>query len=168
MTAHPRRLQLCLLRHAHAGDSETWSGPDGARPLSAKGRAQAARLADFLAGVAFRTDVVVSSPKLRALETAQPLAARLGLEVVVDDRLAGGGLAPGDVEAILADRADPGRAVLVGHDPDFSDLLATLTGSEAIPMRKGALARLDLERPLAPDAAVLRWLVPPDLLEREA
>ena len=51
-------------------------------------------------------------------------------------------------------------------DPDFSDLLASLTGSPAIRLRKGALALLDVGRPLAAGSAELRWLVPPDLLRR--
>ncbi len=52
---------------------------------------------------------------------------------------------------------------VVGHDPDFSELVSELVGAP-IPMRKGALARIDVERPLAPGAGDLRWLVPPDLL----
>lgn len=167
MSAHRDRVQLYLLRHAHAGDPEGWDGPDGARPLSERGRDQAARLADFLAGVGFRAEAIVSSPKVRALETARPLARRLGLDVIADDRLAGGGLEAEDVETILADRGDPARLVLVGHDPDFSALVALLTGSDTIPMRKGALARLDSGRPVEPGQSVLRWLVPPDLLDRD-
>ena len=54
--------------------------------------------------------------------------------------------------------------VLVGHDPDFSDLAASLTGSATTTIRKGAFARIDVPRPLQPGAGTLRWLVSPDLL----
>ena len=60
----------------------------------------------------------------------------------------------------------PDRPILVGHDPDFSDLLGSLTASPGLRLRKGAFALLDVERPLTPGSAELRWLVPPDLLRR--
>ena len=65
---------LHLLRHADAGDPEAWRGDDAARPLSPKGEAQAERLGAFLAGAGFRTDAVISSPKVRARRTAEIVA----------------------------------------------------------------------------------------------
>jgi hypothetical protein len=59
-------IQLCLLRHADAGDPEAWAGDDAERPLSPKGEAQAERLATFLHGVRFGVDAVISSPLIRA------------------------------------------------------------------------------------------------------
>jgi phosphohistidine phosphatase SixA len=67
----------------------------------------------------------------------------------------------------LRDAGDPSRPVIAGHDPDFSELVAELCGAPQIPMRKGALARIDLERPLTAGGGTLRWLVPPDLLKPE-
>ena len=52
----------------------------------------------------------------------------------------------------------------MGHDPDFSELVAVLVGALRIPMRKGALARIDADLPLRPAGGILRWLLPPDLL----
>lgn len=160
----PDEIQLHLLRHAHAGDPLAYDGPDDARPLSAKGEKQALRLARFLAGIGFQPDAIVTSPKVRAARTAELVAERLGGEVRVDPRL-GGALDLGAVEAILDDIGAPRRPVIVGHDPDFSELVATLAGAGRIPMRKGALARIDVARPLAAGSGTLRWLVPPDLLE---
>lgn len=157
-------VELHLLRHADAGDPLVWSGPDASRPLSQKGRRQAERLAEFLATVDTRPDTIVSSPKVRARETAEIVGARLGIVVIEDDRLAGG-LGLDHVEAVLADRGDPARPMLVGHDPDFSELLALLIGPGSPPLRKGALARVDAVRPLRPGSGTLRWLVPPDLLK---
>ena len=158
------RLDLSLLRHADAGDPYAWPGEDAARPLSAKGRRQAQRLGVHLARIGFEVDVILASPKLRALETATLVAEALGREPEVDDRL-GSSLSIGLLNELLAGRDPGGSAMLVGHDPDFSDLLAELIGIEDLALRKGALARLDATWPLAAGTAVLRWLVPPDLLK---
>ena len=163
MTDAAGPTQVLLLRHAHAGTPEAWRGDDDARPLSEKGRRQATRLGAFLAAAGERPDLIVSSPKVRARETADLVAHELGGHVRLDNRL-GGGLTVEVVEAILAELGDPRRPMLVGHDPDFSDLLATLVAAPSVPMRKGALARVDLERPIRPGGGTLRWLVPPDLL----
>jgi phosphohistidine phosphatase SixA len=69
------------------------------------------------------------------------------------------------LETLLRDAGDPSRPVVAGHDPDFSELLAELAGAERIPMPKGALARIDIERPLRAGGGTLHWLVPPDLLK---
>jgi phosphohistidine phosphatase len=156
-------MELYLLRHAHAGDPGTWDGPDERRPLSDKGEKQADRLGRFLAGVGFEPDAIITSPKLRAAQTAKLVAERLGLPVGEDERLARE-VGIGALEAILRDAGNPGRPVIVGHDPDFTDLVAILCGAARVPMRKGALARIDVERPLQPGGGPLRWLVPPDLL----
>ena len=155
--------ELYLLRHAHAGNPGTWDGPDDARPLSDKGQAQADRLGRFLAEIGFRPDALITSPKVRAAQTAEIVGQHLGVPVGVDARL-GGELGVGAVEGLLDDAADPQRLVIVGHDPDFSELVALLCGAERVPMRKGAFARIDASRPLEPGGGTLRWLVPPDLL----
>ena len=158
--------ELYLLRHAHAGDPMAWEGPDEQRPLSDKGEKQADRLGRFLAGVGFRPAKIITSPKVRAARTAEIVAGHLGLGVELEERLADQlGLA--ELEALLRDAGDPERPVLVGHDPDFSELVSVLCDTSRVPMRKGALARIDAERPLQPGAGTLRWLVPPDLLKPE-
>jgi phosphohistidine phosphatase len=159
-----RAVQLHLLRHAHAGDPETWDGPDASRPLSSRGERQADRLGRFLAGIGFKTDAIITSPKVRAAQTAELVAKRLGVPVGTDDRL-GGELGLGTLEAILRDAGDPSAPILVGHDPDFSDLVVKLCGASGVPMRKGSFARIDADRPFEPGQATLRWLVPPDLLK---
>jgi phosphohistidine phosphatase len=157
-------IELHLLRHADAGDPAAWTGPDEERPLSEKGRRQAERLARHLAGIGYPFDAVVSSPKLRATQTAKPLATAVGLRVVLEPRLASA-LGPAELSAILDDAGNPSRPVLVGHDPDFSALLSLLTGVRG-EMKKGALARLDIEGPIEPGSANLAYLLPPRLLPR--
>ena len=155
---------MYLLRHADAGDPAAWTGPDEHRPLSSKGEKQSERLGRFLAGTGFRPDAILSSPKLRASQTADIVAGHLGVPVTLDARLASGAGVT-DVEAILHDAGDPGQAVLVGHDPDFSTLLQSLCVARNVEMKKGALARIDLIRPVGSGLGDLRWLVPPDLLK---
>lgn len=157
-------MLLHLLRHADAGDPEAWEGQDAARPLSDKGRGQADRLGAYLAGIRFRTDVILTSPKLRAAATAEIVAGHLGTGVSVEDRLAGA-LTLETLDAVLTDASNPERAVVVGHDPDFSELLELLCDAHNVPMRKGALARIEIDRPLQPAGGTLRWLVPPDALK---
>lgn len=160
-----RSVELLLLRHAHAGDPMAWDGDDAERPLSARGRKQAKRLARFLEEVGLRADVVITSPKLRARQTAEPVAKSLGLKLRVDDRLAGG-LDLDGIDGLLAEAGDPDRPILVGHDPDFTDIASELVGVE-VPIAKGAAVRIDGPRPLVPGSGTLRWLVPPDLLRPE-
>jgi len=165
VTRYPQRvtIQLHLLRHAHAGDPAAWDAPDASRPLSEKGERQADRMGRYLARVGLAPDAVITSPKLRAARTAEIVALHLGVPVSTDPRLAGP-LTLEDLEAILVDAGSPLRPIVVGHDPDFSELLSWLAGASSIPMKKGALARVDVDGPLAPGAGTLRWLLPPDLL----
>ncbi len=156
-------IELYLLRHAHAGDPAKWRGSDFDRPLSAKGRDQAERLGAHLAALGFQTDALLSSPLVRARETAELVGRAIREEARIDDRLAEPLSIP-TIERILDDAGDPTTPVLVGHDPDFSELLALLTGASSMAMRKGAIARIDIARPIAPASGLLRWLLPPELV----
>ncbi len=155
-------LTLHLLRHAHAGDSTTWEGPDEGRPLTRRGRHQAERLGAFLVRNAIRPDAIVTSPKVRALQTAEIVADALDLPVRVDLRL-GDGYDLVTLEQIALD-ARVAAPMLVGHDPDLSFALGGLCHADGLTMRKGALATIDVRLPFRPGSGILRWLVPPDLL----
>jgi phosphohistidine phosphatase SixA len=157
-------IALHLLRHAHAGDPARWHGDDDVRPLSGKGRAQCEQLARLLARVDEAPDLFITSPRTRALETAEIVASALKAEVVVDRRLAGP-LDAGIVTDILLAAGPAERPCIVGHDPDFSELLGELVGAGEITMRKGALARVDFAtRDVAAGLGTLRYLIPPELL----
>ena len=162
-TAHGERTELYLIRHADAGDPEAWTGSDDVRPLSGKGEKQAKRLGRFLAELGFRPDAVITSPKARARQTAEIIADSLGVEIAIDERLAGG-VDVVAIEAILFDAGEPERPVLVGHDPDLSELTSWIAGAGPIALKKGALVRIDTIRPISQASGTLRWLVPPDLL----
>jgi phosphohistidine phosphatase len=120
---------LWLLRHAEAADGLE----DDHRPLTERGVRQADAVGRALARLGTKIDVCLSSPKLRALQTAQRACEPLGLEVTVEPRLSGEPFDAGELTAGLGD------VLLVGHDPSFSLLLHDLTGVQAR-MRKGGLA----------------------------
>jgi len=155
-------FSLFLLRHAHAGNPDHWTGDEADRPLSARGKDQAKRLGKLLAEHGVVPDTILSSPKLRAHQTANIVADALGVGVTCDARLAG----EFDLDALagLMAGVGSGSLMVVGHDPDFSEMLATLVGAAEMPMRKGAIARVDLAMPLGPGCGILRWLLPPELL----
>jgi phosphohistidine phosphatase len=120
---------LWLLRHAQASDGF----PDDERPLTERGVHQAEAAGRALARLGTNIDVCLSSPKLRALQTAQRACEPLGLTVTIEPALAG---EPFDVHALTDGLGD---VLLVGHDPSFSLTLHDLTGAQAR-MHKGGLA----------------------------
>ena len=120
---------LWLLRHADAVDGT----PDDERPLTERGVMQAQDAGRALAALGVTLDACLSSPKVRAVQTAQHACAPLGVEVTIDRRLAGEPFEAYDLVAGLGD------VLLVGHDPSFTLTLHDLTGAQAR-MRKGGLA----------------------------
>jgi phosphohistidine phosphatase len=114
-------VRLILVRHAEAAPGN----PDELRPLTPDGRAAARELGERLAGE--RPDAVVSSPLLRARDTAEAIAAAAGLTAEADGRLAPGATA-GDVRAAVAGRGE--TVVAVGHVPDLPEAVLELTGRE--------------------------------------
>lgn len=124
---------IYLLRH---GDAETRNGDDDARRLTAKGRRQSRAAGEALAALNEEIDACLTSPKLRAAETARLACEALGLRAETANELRGGGL---DALGLAAGRGD---VLLVGHEPDLSDEVARLTGAKA-KVRKGGLAVVD-------------------------
>ncbi|HTU94471.1 MAG TPA: phosphoglycerate mutase family protein [Solirubrobacteraceae bacterium] len=120
---------LWLLRHADAADG----APDDERPLTERGVTQAQDAGHALAALGVPIDICLSSPKLRAVQTAQQACAPLGVEVTLEPRLSG---EPFDAYDLVAGL---GEVLLVGHDPSFTLTLHDLTGAQAR-MRKGGLA----------------------------
>jgi phosphohistidine phosphatase len=121
---------IWLLRHAEARDGS----PDAERPLTEKGERQARAAGAALAALGVRLDGCLTSPKLRADQTARLACEPLGVEVRVDDRLSGGPIDPDELaEGVGED------VLLVGHDPDFSMAVHRLTGAQ-VRMKKGGLA----------------------------
>lgn len=129
---------LWLLRH---GDAEPHGlRDDFARRLTERGCQQARAAGRALARLEVGFEHVFSSPRVRALETARLACAELGIEPIVHDPLSGG-FDQRDADELLFAISDSSAVLLVGHEPDLSQLVAVLTGSR-IDMKKGGLAAL--------------------------
>jgi phosphohistidine phosphatase len=123
-----------LLRHGEAEDGE--GRPDEERELTEKGRrqAQAAGLALSILGAGI--DACLTSPKIRARDTARLACEALGIEPEETIDLRGG---PFDARELADGR---GNVLLVGHEPDMSREILRLTGAE-VKLRKGGLAAVE-------------------------
>jgi phosphohistidine phosphatase len=122
---------IWLLRHADAADGS----PDAERPLTEKGREQSRAAGTALKRLGVRLDACLTSPKVRARATAELACEAAGAPAPqLEPRLAGG---PFDADALVAGLGDD--VLLVGHDPDFSMAVHTLTGAQ-VRMKKGGLA----------------------------
>jgi phosphohistidine phosphatase len=123
---------IWLLRHAEAEDGS----PDAARELTKKGKRQSRAAGLALKSLGIELELCLTSPKVRARDTAVIACEVLGVEVREDDRLAGG---PFDPEAVAAGLEE---VLLVGHDPDFSMAVHDATGAQ-VRMKKGGVAGIE-------------------------
>ena len=129
---------IWLLRH---GDAEPHgTREDFERRLTARGERQSRAAGLALARLEVRFDHVFASPRVRAFDTARLACAELGLEPVVHEPLSGG-FDERDNEELLAAMPEGASLLLVGHEPDLSHLVATLTGAR-VEMKKGGLAAI--------------------------
>jgi phosphohistidine phosphatase len=124
---------LWLLRHGDAAEGS----PDAERPLTEKGEEQARAAGRALRKIGVRPSACLTSPKRRAADTAKLACEELGVEPQLEPKLAGG---PFDAEALAAGLGED--VLLVGHDPDFSMAVHSLTGAQ-VRMKKGGLAGVE-------------------------
>ena len=118
-------MQLYLLRHANA---DTIAQNDDERFLSEKGMVQAQRVAVFCDVHEVRPDVVLTSPLRRARQTAAAVTDRLKLKLQTADWLESG-VTPETIIAELQKLRHVPAVMIVGHEPDFGELVSFLTGS---------------------------------------
>jgi phosphohistidine phosphatase len=122
---------IWLLRHGDAADGS----PDSERPLTDEGREQSRVAGAALKALGVELHACLSSPKVRAADTAKIVCAELdGPDPHLEPKLAGG---PIDPEALAAGLGD--EVLLVGHDPDFSTAVHDMTGAQ-VRLKKGGLA----------------------------
>ena len=116
-------MLVFLVRHAHSDPGE----PDDARTLSARGREEAAALGERLGAHPTPPRIVLTSPLVRARETAELIGEATGSEVRADERLR-----PGANEELLREAVSglDGPVVAVAHQPDCSEIALALTGHE--------------------------------------
>jgi phosphohistidine phosphatase len=152
---------LYLMRHANAGVIRENPLLDAKRGLIKEGKDQCMLMARVLNALKVQVDVVVSSPLKRSLQTAQFVATEMGYEARVE---ASPALGPdgsyADFQELMARYADCDGVLAVGHNPNvfqFLGRMITGNGGAAIRMRKGSIARIDMER----HPPRLQWLIDP-------
>jgi len=150
---------LYLMRHADAGIARGNPLLDSKRGLVKEGKEQCMLMARVLTALKAPVDTIVSSPLKRALQTAQFVGTELGFDGKVETSAAlgeDGNYA--DFQALMAQYADREAVLAVGHNPNvfqFLGRLITGNGGAAIRMRKGSIARVDMDR----HPPRLQWLI---------
>ena len=156
---------IYLLRHTKAEDRSVLR-PDVDRCLVEKGWQQALRIGNFIRRQQLQPDLVLTSPYPRALQTAMLVSASADLLTEVQEALwlSHGTAAETQLAQIEQARADwPARLLLVGHEPELSQLLALMLGSSAhqLSIKKGTLVAVQYD---AQAGWRLLWSLPCQLM----
>jgi phosphohistidine phosphatase len=144
--------QLWLLRHGEAEPHD--SAPDAERRLTPRGERQARTAGRALAALGLEFQMVFTSPKVRARDTARLACEALAAEPIEHEDLAEG-FDASDALELMAAAGDDMRILLVGHEPDFSQVVHDLTGGR-IALKKGGVAAIALDGSSGRLVALLR------------
>lgn len=148
-------MQLYFLRHGEA-DWPDWKKSDDERPLTDFGKKEVRDVAKFLARLKVRPDLIVTSPLPRAAQTAEIAADYLKPKLRKDELLEPG-FGMSELGTILK-RHRSKALMLVGHEPDFTNVISGLTGA-SLKLSKGGVALLEVG-PESQEGRLL-WLFPP-------
>jgi phosphohistidine phosphatase len=154
-------MDLILLRHGKADDTNP--GGDRARELVAKGRQQAHRAAKLLKHAEILPEIVLTSPLVRARQTADEFCQTAGIPSPVIQGWLACGMHPESAMKELAGFSEFKRVAIVGHEPDFSNFIEWILGVSggAVMVKKGAIACLRVNPPAR--HGTLKYLIPPKL-----
>lgn len=167
-------MQLIVIRHAIAGDRETFANktglPDTQRPVTKAGRATMTRVARGLRREVRAIDVLGASPLVRAAQTAAIVSKEYGdLDIETVPALAH--RAPDKVAKWLRTQRDADVVAIVGHEPYLGILVTWLISGVAtshVEIDKGGVCLLDIEGTPRARSATLRWALTPAMLEKLA
>jgi phosphohistidine phosphatase len=148
-------MKICFLRHGEA-DWPDWDKPDDERPLTERGRKEMKRVAKLLDRLKLSADAILTSPLPRASQTAEIVAERLEIELKTDSALVHG-FSVARLRRLLG-KAEADCVMVVGHEPEFSEVIKELTGGE-IKLSKAGVALLEVNRGCT--SGKLIWLFPP-------
>jgi phosphohistidine phosphatase len=158
-------MQIYLLRHGIAEDPKPGMR-DADRALTQEGRKKLAKTLSRAREVGVAPTLIVTSPYLRAKETAQIAAAELQYkgELLETKSLIPAGTPQGVWDEVREHKSEE-QILLVGHEPLFSSLAAFLLGSSSVQIdfKKGAILRVDVDRFPAQPRGVLKWYLTPRL-----
>lgn len=131
--------QLWFLRHGEAEPHD--ARPDADRRLTERGEEQSRAAGRALAALEISFQLVFSSPRVRALDTARLACEALGADEVVIDESLSSGFGIDDALELAATAGEDKRVLFVGHNPDFVQVVHDLTRGE-VDMKKGGIAAL--------------------------
>ncbi len=152
-------MDLYVVRHAVAIDGASFAGSDADRPLTPEGREKFAAAAEALARMDVRPGRLWTSPLVRARQTAEILAKALDVARIEESDVLACGARPKRVLELAASAGD-GPAIVVGHEPDFGELVAAAIGAATpLPLQKGAIVGLTFDEDVKAGLARLTlWL----------
>ncbi len=157
-------MELYFLRHGIATEPGEWRGSDFDRPLTVEGQTRMASEAKSIAKLGLDLDCIITSPLLRAKQTAEIVARQMQIgDRVVEDARLGPDFTLDLLAAVLSQRAKAKAIMLVGHEPTLARTIGGLVGGVRIDLKKGALALVKLSDPRSLKGQLV-WLVPPKVL----
>jgi phosphohistidine phosphatase len=165
-------VKLLIIRHGPAGDRAEWEAEgrdDRLRPLTLQGKKEMRRVAEGLARVVSKIDLLATSPLVRAVQTAEIVASHFDCDPVTVEALAPGHDPDEVMRWLRGQRGD--TIAVVGHEPDLSTLacyLLTAKPSSFLTLKKSGTGLLDLDDPPGPGKARLEWLLVPRVLKQLA
>jgi phosphohistidine phosphatase len=159
-------MNLFFLRHGKAEARSLKWRPDAKRPLTREGEQKVSDVARGAEALGLSFDLILTSPYVRALRTAEILAEVFGPKKLFET----GNLIPDAeptkiIDEINENFASVGNIALVGHEPFMSHLVSTLISGEAgvtaIELKKGGLCKLSVDKLVLGKCARLNWLMVP-------
>lgn len=160
-------MKCFFLRHGIAAEPDEWQGADFDRPLTDEGRKRMAREALTMAKLSLDLDIILTSPLVRAKQTAAIVAKELkARDRLVEDARLGLDFGPSPLADIFKEHAKEKAIMLVGHEPSMSQTIAHLVGGAKIDFKKGCLACVNVPDPLSPRGELV-WLIPAKVLARK-
>jgi phosphohistidine phosphatase len=154
-------MDLILLRHGKAEDLNP--GGDSARELLEKGREQSRRAARLLKRAKLLPEIVLTSPLVRARQTAEEFCNTAGMPGAVIQGWLACGMHPEEALHELAGFREFKRVAIVGHEPDFSELIQWILGTSGgrVEVKKGSITCVQINPPSR--HGTLIYLVPPKM-----
>ena len=157
-----------LILHRHGKAEDTNPGGDFSRQLVERGREQARRAAKLLKAAGVLPDIVLTSPLIRARQTADEFCQTAGMPGPVIQNWLACGFAPETALGELTGFSEFKRVMIVGHQPDFAQLIEWILGSKGggIEVKKGSIACVRVDPPSR--RGYLKYLIPPKLADDPA
>jgi phosphohistidine phosphatase len=160
---------LYLVRHAIAAERGPSFPDDRKRPLTPEGIERFKRAVDGLKELDLELEVIVTSPLVRAVQTAELLAAGIGGKPKIEmlEVLAPGGRLTHVLEALAKYCKRTRHLAFVGHEPDLGELAARLLRARGtIEFKKGAVCCVELDGAMPTGPGTVKWLLPPRALRK--